>query len=188
MNPLLSTIEALLFVESKALTLKKIATVCGSTEAEVDSALVTLQQSYVERSAGVTIVREGERVQLTSAPAQSELIRGYLNDETSSELSRPSLETLTIIAYRGPVSKTELELIRGVNCSLILRNLMIRGLVEEVGTTEIGAPVYQATLDFLRFLGVSSITELPNYEELNRNVHLQELLESKKNPQDFFAK
>lgn len=187
MNPLLAHLESLLFIESKPFTLKKLATLLQVTEAEVDSALVELQKSYQERSAGVVVVREGNAAQLMSAPAQAELVRAYLSETANDELTRPSLETLTIIAYRGPVSKTELELIRGVNCSLILRNLMIRGLVEEVGATETGVPVYQVTLDFLRFLGISSINELPNFEELNRNVHLQELLEQKKNPQDFFA-
>lgn len=187
MNPLIAPIEALLFIESKAFTLKKLAQRVNAQEAEVDAALVELQRVYQERGAGVVIVREGDKVQLMSAPAQSELVREYLSETANDDLTRPSLETLTIIAYRGPVSKTELELIRGVNCSLILRNLMIRGLIEEVGTTESGAPVYQVTIDFLRFLGISSINDLPNFEELNRNVHLQELLESKKNPQDFFA-
>ncbi|MCW1930194.1 MAG: SMC-Scp complex subunit ScpB [Candidatus Kerfeldbacteria bacterium] len=187
MNPLLASIESLLFIESKPFTLKKLATLTQSTEAEVDSALVELKKQQLDRNAGVIIVREGNNVQLMSAPAQAELVRAYLAEAANDELTRPSLETLTIIAYRGPVSKTELELIRGVNCSLILRNLMIRGLVEEVGTTESGAAIYQVTLDFLRFLGIGSINELPNFEELNRNVHLQELLEQKKNPQDFFA-
>lgn len=186
MNTLESTIESLLFLESKPLTIKKLVKLCESEEAAVIAAVEKLQQQYTERNGGVTVVYEGENVQLMTAPRNAEFITQYLNAEETGELSRPSLETLTIVAYRGPVAKTEIELIRGVNCSLILRNLLIRGLVEEVGETEIGSPIYRVTLDFLRLLGVNTAAELPGYQDLNSNIHLQELLEAQKNPEDFF--
>ena len=84
------------------------------------------------------------------------------------------------------MSKYELELIRGVNCSLILRNLSMRGLVEQCGETETGSPLYQVTPDFLRSLGISQVSELPDFEQLNTNEHLQALLESSTS-QDWFA-
>lgn len=186
MNELNSKIESILFLESKPLTIKKLAKVCSVTEEEVQHAVAALQNEYTERKSGVTIVTEGDHVQCMTAPANAEFIRTYIKDETTGELTRPSLETLTIVAYRGPVAKSEIELIRGVNCSLILRNLMIRGLVEEVGETETGSPIYRTTVEFLRFLGVHSANELPDYADLNQNIHLQELLNAQQNPDDFF--
>lgn len=188
MEPLHQTIESLLFLESKPLTLKRIATVCGVAEPEAENAVRALQLEYDQRNGGVTIVREGDRVQMMTAASQAETIRKYVEDQQTGELTRPSLETLTIIAYRGPVAKSEIELIRGINCSLILRNLMIRGLIEEDGETEAGSPIYRVTLDFLRFLGINKTSELPEFAELNKNVHLQEMLDSNKNPEDFFSK
>lgn len=188
MQPLQQTIESLLFLESKPLTLKKIATVCGVNVEEAQSAVRELQREYDQRHGGVTIVMEGERVQMMTAAAQAETIRKYVEDQQTGELTRPSLETLTIIAYRGPVAKSEIELIRGINCSLILRNLMIRGLIEEEGETETGSPIYRVTLDFLRFLGINKTSELPQFAELNTNVHLQEMLDANTNPEDFFSR
>lgn len=185
MNTLEKTIEAILFVESQPVTMQKLAKAVQAKVDEVQQAIATLQAHHAERDAGVILVTEDNKVQLMTAPDISETVQDYLSVDDVAELTRPSLETLTIIAYRGPVAKTEIELIRGVNCSLILRNLRIRGLVEEVGETETGSPVYQVTIEFLRHIGVEKVADLPRYEELNQNVHLQELLE--KQEEDFFA-
>lgn len=184
MNELAAKIEAILFLEPKALTVAKLARVCGVKEAEVMSAIDALEQEYQQRNGGLAVVRAGGNVQIMTAPRASAFVRQYLQDEMTGELTRPSLETLTIIVYRGPVAKSEIELIRGVNCSLILRNLLIRGLAAEVGETEIGSPIYQVTPEFLRYLGVNKVSELPDYEELNKNVHLKELLDAQQ--ADFF--
>lgn len=188
MQDLQNKIEAVLFLESKPVTLKKLAKASGTSVVEVEEAVKTLQAEYEEHEAGVTVLREGSNVQLMTAPTQAEFVKEYLATEDTGEVTRPALETLTIIAYRGPVAKSELELIRGINCSLILRNLQIRGLVEEVGETDAGSPLYRVTLEFLRFLGVNKVSELPDYEELNKNVHLQELLEARENKEDFFSR
>lgn len=187
MNVVHSTIEALLFVEAKPLTYKKLAKACGVSEAEVENAVRELQRDYEERGGGVALVREGSNVQLMTSPNAADAVADYLKEEETGELTRPSLETLTIIAYRGPVAKSEIELIRGVNCSLILRNLLIRGLAEEVGETDAGSPVYQVTLEFLRTLGITKTSDLPDYGELNKNTHLQEMLERNINSEDFFG-
>ncbi len=187
MNELQSKIDSLLFLDSRPTTLKKLAKVTKAAVAEVEEAVTALQAEYEQRAGGVTLVREGDNLQFMTAPQHAEFVTDYLAEQESGELTRPSLETLTIVAYRGPVAKSEIELIRGVNCSLILRNLMIRGLVEEVGETEAGSPIYRVTLEFLRQLGVNKSSELPNYTELNSNVHLQEMLEAAPDKDDFFA-
>ncbi len=112
------------------------------------------------------IIKNAGKYQMVSAPENAAVIQEFLSDETSGELSRPSLEALTIIAYRGPISKIDLERIRGVNCSLIIRNLLLRGLIE--AKTEKEDPTYVVTMDFLRFLGISALSELPDYERLSK--------------------
>ncbi len=184
MNELQQQIESLLFVESKPLTVKKIAKATGKKAEDVQKAINTLQVEYAERAGGVTVVTEGDNVQLMTAPDQAEFVSTFVAQEQTGELTRPSLETLTIIAYRGPVPKTEIELIRGVNCSLILRNLLIRGLVDLDGETEAGTPIYRVTMDFLKFVGVNNVKELPEYAELNKNEYMEELLN--KAGDDFF--
>ena len=179
-------VEALLFAHHVPVQIRKLAKLTELSEDIVRETVSKLQEAYQQRGGGgIVIVHQDGAVQMTTAPETAEQVAAFLKTDQAGELTRPALETLTIIAYRGPVSKSEIELIRGVNCSLILRNLMIRGLVEEAGETETGSPIYQVTIDFLKFLGITDIAQLPDYQELNENVHLKELLE--KQSQDFFT-
>lgn len=177
-----SEIESLLFVSSRPLSLKRLAEVTGHPKDAVDQALETLAAELAARQdSGIILMRSGEEVQLATSPDNAEMIKTFLKDESFGELTRPALETLTIIGYRGPLTKAELEQIRGVNCSLILRNLMIRGLVETEGgkADDPTAPaLYRATFDFLRYLGLRETSELPDYEHLHSDENLQKLLAS----------
>ncbi|MCG2700667.1 SMC-Scp complex subunit ScpB, partial [Candidatus Parcubacteria bacterium] len=96
--------------------------------------------------------------------------------ETTGELSRPSLESLTIIAYRGPVAKIDLDRIRGINCALILRNLLLRGLIEGKYDNKKKETYYSVTFDFIKFLGINNIKELPDYERLNKDDTIDRML------------
>ena len=117
---------------------------------------------------------------MVSSPENAELVQEFIKDETTGELSRPSLEALTIIAYRGPVSKIDLDRIRGVNCSLILRNLLLRGLIEGKFDKQKQETYYTVTLDFTRFLGLSEIKELPDFEKLNKDDTISRFLDGEK--------
>ncbi len=181
-----SEIESLLFVSSRPLTVKRLAEITGHPKEEVAGALEALTSELDARAdAGFVVLRSGDEVQLATSPDNAEMVKGFLKDESFGELTRPALETLTIIGYRGPLTKAELEQIRGVNCSLILRNLMIRGLVETEGgkTDDPTAPaLYRTTFDFLRYLGLRSTSELPDYEHLRSDENLQKLIEAQKPP------
>ena len=169
-------IESLLFVSSKPFSVKKLCEFVDAPEKEVDAALVALAEKWNGKESGVNLVREGKEVQLMSAPAQAELVKNFLKDETTGELTRPSLETLTIIAYRGPITKPEIEQIRGVNCSLILRNLLMRGLINvEEDKTKMQA-VYAASLEFIRYLGLTSVSKLPDYERLRGSEVIRDVV------------
>ena len=161
-----ASLEAILFVSLKPLSSSKLASICSVKAKEVEAALAELKLDYKNRESGLTLVEAGKDYQLSTGEESAALIKDYLKDETSGELSQPSLEALTIIAYRGPIAKTELEKIRGVNCSLIIRNLLLRGLIEEKFDKKTNENFYLVSLDFLRFLGISSVSELPDFEKM----------------------
>jgi len=171
-----SQLESVLLVSSKPLSVKKLAEVLKIKPKEAEETLNQLSQEYAQNRGGVRLMINNGQAQLGSSPENAGLVKQYLKDDITGELTEPSLETLTIIAYRQPVAKAELEQIRGVNCSLILRNLLIRGLVEAEYNKERGTTLYNVTLDFLKFLGLNAISELPDYEKLNSDENLQKLL------------
>ena len=129
---LVSQIESLLFISNRPLTPRKLAELLEAKPDEVAAALESLREATNGGERGVALVKAGESYQFATRGEHAKLVAAFVKDELVGEMTRPQLETLTIVAYRGPVAKSELERIRGVNCSLILRNLMIRGLVETV--------------------------------------------------------
>lgn len=130
-----SKIESILFISNKPLPIKTLFNVLNkeaeqkTTEDEITSAIVELKQKFNFPESGIHLIEAGDGFQLVSNPDNTDLVKKFVKDDMTGELTPASLETLTVIAYRGPISKPELEQIRGVNCSLILRNLLIRGLV-----------------------------------------------------------
>ncbi len=168
-------VESILFAAGKPLALKKIADMLNLTTAEVEELVKDLIKIYQTNEHGLEIVlHQGEAVMAT-IPANSELVKDFIKAEELGDLTRPQLEALSVLSYRGPLTKPELEQVRGVNCSLILRNLMIRGLVELVNEDK-AYPRYQITVDFLRYLGLSDISGLPEYEALARDENLTQAM------------
>lgn len=163
-------IESVLFVASKPLTAQRIAKALQMPEAEVTGALLQLRERY-SLSAGVVLYQNNDEWQLVTNPANRALAEQFMKAESSGDLTRPQLEALTVIAYRGPITRPELEQIRGVNCSLILRNLMLRGLVQESEENEM-LPRYQVTMDYLRLVGVASVLDLPDYQTLHAHEYI----------------
>lgn len=170
-------IESLLFIANRPLSVVKMAEELKADRDQVERAVDELAAKYESDDGGIRLLRNAGSVQMTTAPGTSAAVQEFLKDETTGEMTRPSLETLTIVAYRGPISKAELEEIRGVNCSLILRNLMLRGLVEARGEHGNPGTTYSVTMDFLRFLGVSAVTDLPDYERLSSHENIVRVLE-----------
>ncbi|MEA2064924.1 MAG: SMC-Scp complex subunit ScpB [Patescibacteria group bacterium] len=174
-----SKIESLLFAANKPLAIGKISKLVKVNKKSVQLELENLFKDYNKRDGGIVIIQNSSSYQMATNPKNSDIIKDFLKDDIVSELTQPSLETLTIICYKAPISKPELEQLRGVNCSMILRNLMIRGLVEsknggvlnkkkEIDKFVKDELYYSITFDFLKFLGVKSISELPDYKELSR--------------------
>jgi len=175
-------IEALLAVSPRPLDMKKLAELTGSTKDEARQAVAALANRLREAGSGLTIVRVDDEVRFGSSPETTETVKAFIKDETTGELTRPQLETLTVIAYRGPVSKAELEQIRGVNCTMIIRNLLMRGLADErMGN---GVAQYSVSMEFMSFLGAASVAELPDYETLRRDKRIEDILELANKPKE----
>jgi segregation and condensation protein B len=171
-----SQIASLLFVLTKPVSRKQLAKLLDTSEAEVTAAITTLADSLNTSLSGIHLLVSDDLVQLVTNPDHAELVAKATNVDLDTELSRPSLETLTIIAYRGPLTKPEIEAIRGVNCSLILRNLQLRGLVDERDDVVKMQPTYRLSTDALRFFGVHAVSELPDYSTLHINAKIDALL------------
>jgi len=169
-------LESLLFVAVRPLAVKDLANLTAAKPKEVEEALGELAINYQEQGSGLNLIKNNSQYQITTSGDNAELIQKFLQDETSGELSQPSLEALSIIAYRGPISKWELDRLRGVNCSLIIRNLLLRGLIEEKFNKIKQENYYTVTNDFIRFLGLSSLTDLPDYEKLNHLETVNQIL------------
>ena len=174
-----SKIESLLFISAKPMSIKQLAEIIKKDKKEIEQAGEELVKEYKNNKKGIQIIKNGTKLQMVSSPENAKLIKEFIKDETTGELSRPSLETLTIIAYRSPISKIDLNRIRGVNCSLILRNLLIRGLIEARNDSKKQETYYTVTFDFIRFLGINDIKELPDYERLSKDDTLDRMLDDK---------
>jgi segregation and condensation protein B len=171
-------LEAMLFVASKPLSTKKMAKIVDAKEADVAVALRHLTGKYDGATSGVVLLQNNDEWQLVSNPSAKPITEKFVKAEVSGELTKPQLETLTVISYCGPITKPELEKLRGVNCSLIIRNLMMRGLVKETEGEGL-LPTYEVTMDYLRHLGLNSLSALPEYSELHNHSFVTQALEQK---------
>ncbi len=175
---LLSQIESILFVASKPLAIKQIAKAVKQKEVEVRSVLEDLLSKYNVDSSGIHILSESGKYQMSTNPKNIEVVDLFIREEASGELTKAQLETLTVIAYRGPLTRPELEQVRGVNCALILRNLLVRGYIEESEDESKLLPEYSLSLEALRQLGINSTSELSGYESLHGHEFIQEALKA----------
>ena len=180
---IISKIESILFVASKPLSIKQIAKTISVKEIDVREALETLKMKYNQDNSGIRILFSEELIQMSTAPENVEYVDLFIKDEVSGELTKAQLETLTVIAYRGPITRSELEQIRGVNCSLIIRNLLVRGLIEEKEEENKILPLYFVSLEALRHLGIDSVENLPDYEIIHKHEYIENILNNKENDQ-----
>ncbi len=169
-------IEAILFTSARAFSFKRLAELCEVDATEIKSAAQVLHDRLEKTESALQLATHGQEIELVTRPEVAEVVRATIKDETQGELTRPSLEALAVLAYRGPMTRPELEQIRGVQCSMILRNLMMRGLVEMREDSRLGQPLYSVTLDFLKHLGADRVESLPDFESLHTNSTVEQAL------------
>ncbi len=160
-----AALEALLFVASGPVTTAQMAEALNVPEDEVKSAIGELELVY-QAGRGLRLQWHAGRVQMTSAPQYSGYVEKFLGLEATARLSRAALEALAIVAYRQPVTRPGIDAIRGVNSDGVIKSLLSKGLIQEVGRAEgPGRPIlYGTTADFLQYFGLSRLEELPPYE------------------------
>ncbi len=168
-------IEAILFWKAEPISVKKLASILEKTEAEIREAVATLKVNLANSSAGnprgLTLIELEDEVTLGTSKDLSGLIEKLTKEELMKDLGKAGLETLSIILYQGPISRAEIDYIRGVNSQFILRNMLVRGLVEKVeNPTDRRSFLYKPTMDLLAHLGLSSISGLPDYETVRKNI------------------
>ena len=159
-----SLLESLLFVADAPVAISQLAKVLEVNVKSVEESLERLRAEYSQR--GLRIQRKGKRVQMVTAPEAAPHIERFLGLQLSGKLSTAALETLAIIAYQQPITRAQIEAVRGVNCDGVLRTLTRKGLVEEIGRLEqAGRPIiYGTTFEFLQYFGLQDLAELPPLE------------------------
>jgi segregation and condensation protein B len=154
-------LEALLFVSAEPVPPSQLASALEISVSAVESGLQALEGELQTR--GLRLQRHAGRVQLTTAPELAERVERFLGLEVTSHLSRAALETLAIIAYQQPVTRPQVEAVRGVNSDGVMKSLLAKGLVQETGRSEgPGRPILYGTApEFLQHFGLNSLSELP---------------------------
>ena len=159
-------VEAILFVTGNAVEKKDICRAMEISEAELEETLDALESGYDFERRGLRLLRFGVHVQLATRPDYAPYVEKLLQPVQKQSLSQAVMETLAVIAYRQPVTKAEIEQIRGVKCDYSVQSLVAKGLIEEVGRKEaLGRPILYGTTDaFLRHFCLTSLSELPEID------------------------
>ena len=160
-------IEAILFVSGEAVAIRDLAKALRTGEKELKAALKEIGSEYDYEQRGFMLKRFGEKVQLATRPLYSEDVLRMLQPVQQQSLSQAAMETLAVVAYKQPVTRGEVEQIRGVKCDYSLQSLMIKGLIQEVGRKDtIGRPILYGTTDtFLSHFGIEGLEDLPPLPE-----------------------
>jgi len=182
----LAGLEALLFIYGEPIETKKLAKILEISESELKEYIILLENELAREERGLSIIQDKGKIQLATKPIFSKLLEEVTKQEFAEALTPAALETLSIIAYAGPISRADIEYIRGVNSSFILRMLVMRGLVErEINPKRANAYVYSASFDLLRYLGLSNAIDLPDHDKYKDLVsRLYQELEQKDKKQE----
>lgn len=161
-------IEAILLYRGEPVSIPDLAHAAGTTPGNVEEALERLSERL---TGGVRLLREGGRAALATSPEAAEVIAKIRKEELEGPLGKAGLETLAVVIYQSPVSRADIEYVRGVNCTAILRSLMIRGLIERVeNPDDRRGYLYRATIDLPAALGVTSLKDMPRYADMKAEI------------------
>jgi len=172
-NKISAAVEAILFVYGEPMEIKKITKLLKTDEAVVKEALKNLEQEFSAENRGLKLIFKdspaGGSAQLATKPDFASFLENFIKEEFKENLTPASLETLSLITYLGPVSRSQIDYYRGVNSTFILRSLLIRGLVERYPDPKrTNIYLYEVSFDLLKYLGISKVEELPEYEKFKQ--------------------
>lgn len=172
-----AVLEGLLFVVGEdGLTLKQIEDILEIDEDEVKNIVMELKKDYEDPSRGLRIDFLGNRFKLTTKREHKMYYQKLIENPDNNSLSQAALETLAIIAYNEPITRMQIDEVRGVSSVSILRKLVAKGLIKESGRSEMpGRPIlYETTNEFLDFFGLSSTDDLPSIDDVLKNIEEKE--------------
>lgn len=153
---------ALLFYQAEPISVKRLAGLLKRPEGDVRDALLLLETALEQT--GIRLLANGDEITLGTAPEASTLIEAITKEELSKDLSKAALETLAIVLYKGPITRSEIDYVRGVNSTFILRNLLIRGLIEKIDNpNDQRSFLYKPTFQLLEYMGVARAEDLPEH-------------------------
>lgn len=171
-----SIVESILFISGEPVKISKICKITGAKRPEVENSVMILKNKYLGDS-GLVIISKDDEIQMATHPDNASFISTLVKSEIQENLSRAALEVLSIVAYRSPISRANIEAIRGVNCSFTLRSLLMRGLLERVENPKDNRGyLYKISFDFLKKLGIDSVEKLPDYENLSMDRRIENLV------------
>jgi len=175
-------IEAILFFKGESVSRKKLAEILSSSakasdgegkigQEEINEAIEKLKENLKER--GIVLLEKENELTLGTAPELSKLFEDLQREELNKELSKASLETLSIVLYKNGANRAEIDYIRGVNSSFTLRALSVRGLVERIiDSKDNRRYIYKPSFELLSFMGIKSVEDLPDYGEVNNSIKI----------------
>lgn len=175
-----AVIESVIFMYGEAVKFSRLAEILEIDEGEISDLVKELKVIYDNReSQGLNIIFDEKSVQMVTHSDCAEVIDNFVKGELNKPLSQAALEVLAVVAYRGSISKVDIEAIRGVNCSFTLRNLSMRGLIKKVvDDSDARTHLFKVTFKFLRILGVENEKDLPDYDELFNDKRIDAILYS----------
>ena len=177
-NELTNIIEAVLFWKGEPVSKNELVKIISTDEksrtllenTDIDSVLVDLKNKLESR--GITLMQIEDSYTLRTSSSCSDLIKNLQVEELNKDLGKATVETLSLIIYKGPIKRSEIDNIRGVNSAYILRNLMVRGLVDkEIDPNNSRTNIYKPSFELLSHLGITDINKLPNYEEVIKELN-----------------
>lgn len=167
MNDLGAKIEAMLFALGRPMTHAELAKMFGADEQSVRAAIAAQPKA----GRGIVMVDDGRAVELRAAPEAAPEIEAARKEQFARDIGRAGIETLAAVLYAGPLSRSEIDFIRGVNSSQVLRTLAMRGLVRKVpNPKDERSFLYEPTTDLLAALGAADLSDLPDYEDIRRKI------------------
>jgi segregation and condensation protein B len=171
-----SIIESILFISGEPVKIIRISRIAGAAKPEVENAILALQTDYAAGK-GLAIIKKEDEVQMTTNPENATYVSDLIKSEVQENISQAALEVLSIVAYRGPITRAEVESIRGVNSSFTIRSLLMRGLLERIDNPKDGRGyLYKISFDFMKKIGIDMIEKLPDYDSLSKDERIDSIL------------
>lgn len=169
MKPLDAQIESILFFKASPVSINELVNILSVSKSDIQNAVATLSDKLQDR--GVSLVQVDGSLTIGTDSEMSDVINGLRKEDIEKDLGKAGIETLTIILYRSPITRAQIDYIRGVNSTFILRTLLVRGLVKRVtNPKDQRSYQYKPTLDLLQYLGVQKVQDMPEYESVQKEI------------------